>query len=165
LRHFPALLALSIPTTNSFRRFGPGCWTGHKIGWAVEDKEAPLRVCLTPFTNEPCHVEMKLSDSTANIYLELAAILSAGLDGISHELALRLPLSSVSNEDWEDLPDSLEKALTCLENDDVLVSVLGSQMIQSYCAVKRAEISNSQHDQLTSDEAICEETKAALKKA
>jgi len=28
LRHLPALLALTLPTTNSFRRVGPGCWTG-----------------------------------------------------------------------------------------------------------------------------------------
>lgn len=28
LQHLPALTAITMPTVNSFRRVGPGCWTG-----------------------------------------------------------------------------------------------------------------------------------------
>ena len=46
LDHLPSLLSFSIPTVNSFRRVGPGCWTGHTLGWAKEDKDSPVRVCI-----------------------------------------------------------------------------------------------------------------------
>ena len=52
LQHLPALLAITIPSVNSFRRVGKGCWTGHELGWAVEDKEAPLRLCRDVTTGE-----------------------------------------------------------------------------------------------------------------
>ena len=141
-----------MPTINSFRRVGPGCWTGHKIGWAVEDKEAALRVCLTPFTNVPCHFEIKLSDSTANIYLELAAILLVGLDGVSRCLDLRLPASTAKNAtEGEKLPHSLNDALTNLENDQVLVNAIGPEMIKAYCALKKAEINHGENNTIQED--------------
>jgi len=143
LQHLPALLAVTTPTTNSFRRFGQGCWTGHKIGWATEDKESPLRVCLAPFTNEPRHVELKLSDSTANIYLGLAAVLTAGLDGISRNLILRPASSTLTSATEQDvLPNSLTEALLCLESNHLLIEVLGTDVVKAHCALRRAEIAH-----------------------
>ena len=166
LQHLPALLAVSTPTVNSFRRIGRGCWTGYKIGWATEDKESPLRVCLTPFTNEACNVEMKLSDSTANVYLELAAILSAGLDGISRNLDLRPPHSTATSATEHDsLPSYLSDALTCLENDSTLVSILGAELTQAYCALRRAEITNADNTNMAIEDALQEEVRSALAKA
>jgi len=69
LQHLPSLLRFSLPTVNSFRRVGPGCWTGHKAEWAIEHKEVSLGVCLDLNTGLATHVEFKLSDVCANIYL------------------------------------------------------------------------------------------------
>ena len=46
LEHLPALLAITMPTNNSFRRVGAGFWTGSSISWAADDKESPLRVIV-----------------------------------------------------------------------------------------------------------------------
>lgn len=58
LDHLPSLLSFSIPTVNSFRRVGPGCWTGHELGWSTEDKDSPVRVCIDLNTQQIRSVEL-----------------------------------------------------------------------------------------------------------
>merc|ERR1712226_1614066 len=95
LHHLPALTMLTLPSNNSFKRVGPGCWTGSNVSWDIEDKDSPLRVCLDLATGMATNVEFKLSDSKANIYLELASVLSCGLDGIIRNLKLRPSASEI----------------------------------------------------------------------
>lgn len=105
LEHLPALLAFTIPSVNSIRRVGKGCWTGHTLAWITEDKEASVWVCLDLESGEAINVEFKLSDSMANIYLELTTMLVAGLDGIVRNVILR-PSSSDETQNRIPLPTS-----------------------------------------------------------
>ena len=153
LDHLPSLLSLSIPTVNSFRRVGPGCWTGHKVGWSTEDKESPVRVCIDLNTQQATNVELKLSDATANIYLELTAILSAGMEGIKNEKVLR-PM--MDDEDSAlPLPQSLQESLDLLKKDELLLSILGDDLSTAYIAVRELEVS--------ADTTLEDEVSAALK--
>lgn len=141
LTHLPALLAFSLPSINSFKRVGVGCWTGSTASWAFEDKESGLRVCTRPFTDEPCNLEYKLSDASANIYLEIAAILTGGLDGIQRKLHLRPPNDTDDTDDCDHvLPGSLEEALNCLRQDKLFENVLGAEVVSAYCSLKEAEV-------------------------
>jgi len=137
LEHLPSLLALTIPSVNSFRRVGKGCWTGHSISWNTDDKEAALCVCLDLETREATNVELKLSDSMANIYLELAAVLSAGLNGIVRRLELRP--SSEEEEESPPLPTSFAESLECLKSDHFLRSILGDELFNNYVVVRSSE--------------------------
>jgi len=141
LEHLPALLSFSIPTNNSFRRMGPGCWTGHEVGWSVEDKEVPVRVCVDLVSRKVTNVEYKLADATANIYLELAMILSAGLQGIKHQKELRpmLGASDLGAVSVDSMPTSLQASLDILKSDDLLVSILGPELSTAYIAVRESE--------------------------
>jgi glutamine synthetase len=142
LEHLPAILGLTLPTVNSFRRVGPGCWTGSKVGWALEDKEVGVRVCSNLTTNEWDHVECKLVDASCNLYLGLAALLYSGLDGISRGLELRKPLSETS--DGDSLPASLEEALEALQEDELLrQDLLGPRLSQGYLALRLNEAERS----------------------
>ena len=132
LAHLPSLLSFSLPTCNSFRRVGPGCWTGSKIGWSIEDKEVPIRVCLDLNTKKVTNVEYKLSDATANIYLELAMIIAAGLDGILKQKVLR------PSGDGELLPTSLADSLHILKGNELLSSLLGPELMTAYVAVRES---------------------------
>jgi glutamine synthetase len=136
LDHLSSILSFSIPTVNSFRRVGPGCWTGSTLGWSTEDKDSPLRVCVDLNTQQVSNVELKLSDATANIYLELAMILSAGMEGLKNEKVLR-PM--MTNENALPLPQSLQESLDCLKNDELLLSVLGNDLSTAYIAVREME--------------------------
>lgn len=136
LAHLPSLLSFSLPTTNSFRRMGAGCWTGHQVGWSIEDKEVPIRVCVDLRSRQATNVEYKLSDSNANIYLEIAMILSAGLQGMKNRAKLRPMLGDAAAAH---LPTTLQASLDILKNDDYLLSILGDKLSTAYIAVRESE--------------------------
>jgi glutamine synthetase len=137
LVHLSALLGITMPTPNSFSRVGKGCWTGHTIGWQVEDKESPLRVCLDAGQHAATNVELKLIDNSCNIYLALASVLWAGLDGIVRDRQLRPEMAA--EKETRCLPKSLGASLDCLEMSALFEKLLGN-LLTSYVAVKRAEI-------------------------
>jgi glutamine synthetase len=143
LRHLPALLALTLPTTNSFRRVGKGCWTGHQVAWAFEDKEVPLRVVANLHSQAWEHFEYKLCDHTANLYLALAGVLSAGLSGLEENLELRASLQEEMHQEPESLPVSLKESLDCLEKDELLMNAMPSAMGKAYLACRRLEAERS----------------------
>lgn len=143
LSHLNALTAITLPTINSFMRIGPGCWTGSKAQWDIEDKETPIRVCIDSRTKMLSNVEMKLIDNSCNIYLALSAILWVGLNGIVQQLSLR-PCARLSKDRNDELSKSLSESLQYLQNDEVLKELLGNHFMRSYCAVRNAEI---QHDE------------------
>ena len=139
LRHLPALMGVTMPSTNSFRRLGAGCWTGFAVGWAFEDKEAGIRVCYGDLaTQEWTNVEFKFCDSSCNLYMGLAGILACGLNGIAEELTLRPPLSADATL-AEPPPASLQEALKCLEKDELLNSTLGLSLMKGHLALRRNE--------------------------
>ena len=139
LESLPSLLSFSLPTANSFRRMGPGCWTGSTVGWSMEDKEVPLRVCVDLNTQKATNVELKLSDSTANIYLELAMILATGMAGMKSRKQLR-PMIDIAPV--EPLPESLQESLDLLKKNDLLLNVLGPELSTAYIAVRESEAKN-----------------------
>lgn len=138
LDHLSALLSFSLPTVNSYRRVGAGCWTGSSVDWSTEDKEVPLRVCVDLKTRKATNVEYKLADATANIYLELAMILSAGMEGMKCGKELR-PMASAGTADGAPLPQSLNESLDCLKLDTFLLSVLGPELSTAYISVREYE--------------------------
>ena len=145
LTHLPGIMGLTLPTVNSFRRIGPGCWTGSTVGWAVEDKECGVRVCSNLATKEWDHVEVKLVDHACNIYMAIAGILQAGLKGIEQSTPLRPPLGeAIESESSSKLfPVSASDALDALENDDLLMSLLGPELSKGYLALRRHEVERS----------------------
>ena len=108
------------------------------VGWAVEDKEAPFRVCSSLVDGAHTNVECKLSDATANLYLSLAGLLACGLDGVVRNLELRPPLGKeISSPQL--LPASVEESLNCLEKDKFLEQIIGPQLLRAYLALRRVE--------------------------
>jgi len=143
LRHLPALMGITLPTTNSYRRVGRGCWTGSVVGWGVEDKESGVRVCSNLATKDWDNVELKLMDHTPNIYLAIASTLYAGLQGIKEGLELRNPLTSENEHSAMPLPSTLCEALDALEENPSLMSMLGPKLGKSYLALRRHEAERS----------------------
>lgn len=161
LSHLPAVMGLTLPTVNSFRRIGPGCWTGSSVGWAVEDKECGVRVCSNLATLEWDHFELKLIDHTCNIYLALAGILYAGMHGIENQMVLRPPqgqdkaesISSSSSSSSPDyFPASVSEALDALEADDYLmVGLMGPDLSKGYLALRRHEVERASRMDFTEE--------------
>lgn len=151
LRHLPGLLALTCASVNSYHRLRPRMWSGAFGAWGPDNREAAVRVPSRLGGREAAstNIEFKPCDSTANPYLALGALIHAGMDGVRHAWDPGPALSEDPNELSEDelvragvvaLPQSLEEAVSALEADDLLMSVLGPARRALYPAIKRADI-------------------------
>ncbi|MEV0584879.1 glutamine synthetase family protein [Nonomuraea sp. NPDC050310] len=142
LAHLPALTALTCGSVNSFRRLAPRMWSSAYICHGPDNREAAVRVCSPLGEGGEINLELKPSDSSANPYLSLGAVIHAGLDGIRRRLdpgeAATVDPDTVPGR-YPRLPASLPEALDALEADEVLMAALGPLRAQAYLAVKRSE--------------------------
>jgi glutamine synthetase len=148
LEHLPALMALTTPSSNSYRRIRPHFWSGAFRCWGVDNREAALRVPSDPAGRGSTHFELKPVDASANPYLALGAALAAGLDGVRRGLDLPAPVQvdpgNLSEGERqalriEALPTNLGEALDALARDEVLLTALGPDLAKAYQAVRVAE--------------------------
>jgi glutamine synthetase len=151
LDHLPALVALTCASVNSYRRLQPQMWASAYRAWGPDNREGALRVA-SPFKGheaESTNVELKSSDSSANPYIALGAVIAAGLDGIERRLKLAPPVTvdpyTLDESDRKKvgadrLPTSLKEAIQNLKRDDVLLQAMGERLATSYIAVKELDI-------------------------
>lgn len=148
LSHLPALMALTTPSTNSYRRIRPRCWSGAFRCWGFDNREAAIRVPTHPGPGSPTHVELKTVDASSNPYLALGAVLAAGLDGIRQGLQApdpvsvdpgTLPESERAALGIDALPTNLGESLGALRDDSVLLDALGADLSRAFLAVRQAE--------------------------
>ena len=158
LDHLPALMTLTTPSVNSYRRILPHFWSGAFRAWGLDNREAAVRVpsnfvspSSTDFSRNsfsPNNFELKTVDASANPYLALGSVISAGLDGIERGLDLGEPVTvdpgnltpgEREARGIDPLPSSLENAITNLCNDDVLKNALGPELFQAFIAIRQAE--------------------------
>lgn len=150
LEHLPGLVALTAPSVNSYRRLKPSSWASAYTCWGFENREAAVRVPSVYWGQEMAttNIEIKCVDSTSNPYLALAGIIAAGLDGVERNLQPPEPVftdpATLSQDEQERnnirrLPSNLMEALMELEEDKLLVSVLGARLADTYAAVKTSE--------------------------
>ncbi len=141
LAHLPGLMALTVPSVNSYRRLQPHCWSGAFRCWGYDNREAALRVPTNASAPSPTHLEVKTVDATSNPYLALAGIIAAGLDGIERQLPLPEPVTVDPGTlpEAERLPVNLGEAIAALDADPLLCNALGPELARTYLAVRRAE--------------------------
>jgi glutamine synthetase len=151
LAHLPALVALTAPSVNSYRRLQPRFWSSAYTAWGPDNREAAVRVASKRRGLEMAstNIELKPSDPSNNPYLALGGLLAAGLDGIARKLdpgdpALVDP-DALGHEERRRrgiarLPATLGEALDALERDEVLCAALGETLAREYLIVKRSEV-------------------------
>lgn len=150
IEHLPALMAFTAPSPNSYQRLGPGVWASAYACYGPDNREAAVRISSPMSGAEAATstVEFKPSDVTSNPYLALAALLSAGMDGMDRGLDPGEPLlvdpAIMSAGERRalgigQLPTSLDEALDALEEDEVLTRALGEPIVQTHLAVARAQ--------------------------
>ncbi|KAF7846480.1 hypothetical protein BT93_L4256 [Corymbia citriodora subsp. variegata] len=145
LEHLSSVMAFSLPIEESYTRIQSGVWSGSEwITWGTQNREAPIRKC------GPGHWELKSSDGMGNMYLTMAALLAAGIDGMDHQKELTIQDTSVDAASLNDeersklgitktLPKTLQLTCSALATNEVLRAALGDTMIDDYLAVKEAE--------------------------
>lgn len=124
LKHAPALVALTNPTTNSYKRLVPGYEAPIKLAYSSRNRSAAVRIPMYSNSPKAKRIEFRTPDATANPYLAFAAMLMAGLDGIQNKIdpgaALDKNIYALSPEEAANIPSipgNLEEALEALKAD------------------------------------------------
>jgi glutamine synthetase len=153
LYHAPALIALTNPSTNSFKRLVPGYEAPVNLVYSKGNRSAAVRIPVAAVTPKGCRIEFRTPDSTANPYLAFSAMLMAGLDGIKRKINPTelgygpldkniYDLSDADKENIRSVPASLEEALDALAADNEFLTAGGvftKDFIENYINLKRDE--------------------------
>jgi glutamine synthetase len=124
LKHAKALVAITSPTTNSYKRLVPGFEAPVNLAYSQRNRSAAVRIPMYSKSAKAKRIEFRCPDPSCNPYLAFAAILMAGIDGIQNKIDPGEPL----DKDIYDLPPeelakvectpgSLRDALTALKED------------------------------------------------
>ncbi|MBD0865796.1 MAG: type I glutamate--ammonia ligase [Rhodobacteraceae bacterium] len=154
LKHAKALNAFTNPSTNSYKRLIPGFEAPVLRAYSARNRSGCIRI---PWTETPKakRVEARFPDPSANPYLCFAALLMAGLEGITNKIDPGEP----SDKDLYDLPPeelagiptvsgSLREAVEELQADmDFLLvgDVFTKGQIEGYITLKMEEIETYEH--------------------
>lgn len=150
LRDLPAVAAVTAPSVGSLARLRPGFFAGVYGFWGVENREAPLRYVpgSALLGEDHANLELKVSDASANPYLALAAVLTAGVAGVEENLVPPSPIASDPGT-WkkkeraaagvEKLPGTQAEQEEALTSTPRIAEVLGEELLGAFLAVRRAD--------------------------
>jgi glutamine synthetase len=153
LTHGAALLALTNPSTNSYRRLVPGFEAPINAFFSLGNRSAAIRIPKYASQPDTARFEFRPPDATCNVYLALAAQLLAGLDGIQRQIdptaagfgpidANIFAWSEAERAQIQRLPGSLDEALRALEADHeflLMGEVFSEELIEQWVTFKREE--------------------------
>jgi glutamine synthetase len=149
LKHAPALLAFTNPTTNSYKRLVPGYEAPVNLAYSQRNRSAACRIPMYSPSPKAKRIEFRCPDPSCNPYLAFAAMLMAVIDGIQNKFSPGQPL----DKDIYDLPPeelaavpktpgSLDQALDALEKDHEFLlrgDVFSPDVIHTWIDYKRKQ--------------------------
>jgi glutamine synthetase len=148
LQKLKALCAFGLPNYDSYYRVAGDC-AGEWVAWGTHNKDLPIRQF------SPNRWEFRFLDATANVYLFIAALLSAGMAGMKQKRILtigdcQIVPSALSFEEaerqlrdfgiTERMPIKLEMSLDCAKGDKELRDWIGAELFSQYIKVKEKEV-------------------------
>lgn len=146
LSHIKGACAFTNPLVNSYKRLVPGFEAPCYIAWTAANRSALIRVPSS--RGDGTRIELRNPDPSGNPYLQLAILLSAGLEGIKKNLMPCEPVLTniydLSDEERkergiENLPSDLNEAIKEMKKDPFICEVLGSHVYEKYIEAKEKE--------------------------
>ncbi len=147
LRHAPALLAFTNPTTNSYKRLVPGYEAPVNLAYSQRNRSAACRIPMYSPSPKSKRIEFRCPDASCNPYLAFAAMTMAAIDGIQNKISPGDPLDKdiydlepEQSTDVATTPASLDDALDALADDhDFLLrgDVFTPDVISTWISYKR----------------------------
>lgn len=156
LKHAPAVMAFTNPTSNSYRRLVPGFEAPVNSFFSSGNRSAAIRIPKYATKPEMVRFEFRPPDATCNPYLALSAMLLAGMEGIEKKIDPTLEGYGPIDEDiftWtpekrksiKSLPTSLEEALESLAGDSGFLTSSGifdQELISDWIKSKNKELAD-----------------------
>ena len=146
LDHAQAIVAITNPLVNSYKRLVPGYEAPINVAWSEKNRSPMVRVPAKRGMSTRC--ELRMPDPACNPYLSFAVMLAAGLDGVERNLDAGPPVNknifTMSQREKRrlriaPLPANLSEALDKLEKDKVIKAALGEHITEHFLAAKRQE--------------------------
>jgi glutamine synthetase len=124
LKHAPALLAFTNPTTNSYKRLVPGYEAPVNLAYSQRNRSASCRIPMYSPSPKAKRIEFRCPDPSCNPYLAFSALMMATLDGIQNKIHPGEPLDKdiydLAPEELAEVPTtpgSLDDSLAALAKD------------------------------------------------
>jgi glutamine synthetase len=151
LLHAPALLGLTNPSTNSYRRLVPGFEAPVRTFFSLANRSAAVRVPKYATKPDTVRIEFRPPDATGNLYLSMAAQLMAGIDGIRRKIdPTEHGFGPIDDNVFAytaeqaarigQLPTSLDEALQALADDQAFLlegEVFNAELLERWIRTKR----------------------------
>ncbi|WP_027417146.1 type I glutamate--ammonia ligase [Aneurinibacillus terranovensis] len=146
LKHARGFAAITNPTVNSYKRLVPGYEAPCYVAWSAKNRSPLIRIPASRGLST--RIEVRNPDPAANPYLALAALLSAGLDGVRNKFTAPAPVDRniyVMNEaeraeaGIDSLPATLKEAIECLKADEVICKAIGEHVLERFIEAKEIE--------------------------
>ncbi|KAI6123759.1 hypothetical protein EDD16DRAFT_1746943 [Pisolithus croceorrhizus] len=146
MTHLPSIMAFTLPIPQSYARVKDGIWNVGMLG-----RRAQVSVRLTNAYSPPTRrFEVRTVDGTANPYLLLAGLISAGMIGPRDQLELTVEgcgdRSGAQLNETERaekgiskmLPLDVKSARQYLLEDQKIGELIGEEVVRKYAAVNKA---------------------------
>jgi len=147
LKHGRALVAITSPTSNSYRRLVPGYEAPVNLAYSCRNRSVAIRIPMISARPAARRLEFRCPDPSCNPYLAFSAMLMAAIDGIKNKID---PGEALDKNIYElppgelaripSTPGSLEEALEELERDHEFLlhgDVFTQDVIDTWIAWKR----------------------------
>jgi glutamine synthetase len=146
LKNIKSIAAITNPIVNSYKRLVPGYEAPVYIAWSARNRSPLVRIPAA--RGSATRLELRCPDPACNPYLTIAAVLTAGLDGIENKI--QPPPSTDKNifemteeqrkaEGIDSLPGSLKEAIDEMKKSDLARQVLGDHIFEKYIEAKNEE--------------------------
>ena len=149
LEHARGMIAVLAPLVNSYKRLVPGYEAPVYVGWARINRSALIRIPqISKGSDASTRIELRCPDPSSNPYLDFAAMLAAGLDGMERKLTPPDPVeenlyhfdaAKLESRKIRQLPGTLREALDELSRDEVIRDALGDHVLERFIEAKTEE--------------------------
>ncbi|HKL27508.1 MAG TPA: type I glutamate--ammonia ligase [Desulfuromonadales bacterium] len=154
LYHGRSLVALTNPSTNSYKRLLPGFEAPVRRIFGLANRSAAIRIPLYANSEDSKRFEFRTGDATCNPYLATSALIMAGIDGIQNKIHPGDHGFGPYDEDifkWSDekreqlpaIPANLGEAIRELARDHAYLlqgGVFGKNLIEAFINEKLQEV-------------------------
>jgi glutamine synthetase len=146
LKNMREICAVTNPIVNSYKRLVPGYEAPVYLAWSCRNRSILIRVPAA--RGNATRLELRCPDPACNPYLALAAILTAGLDGIKNKITppptTDQNLFEMSDKERKalgvgSLPGSLIEAVELLEKSELARKALGEHAFGRFIEAKKIE--------------------------
>ena len=152
LEHANEISAVTNQWVNSYKRLIHGGEAPTAASWGASNRSALVRVPMySPHKTSSRRIEVRSPDSACNPYLAFAVLLAAGLRGVEQGYELGPEAEdnvwALTPEErramgYKELPGTLERALSEMENSELVAEALGEQVFDFFLRNKRQEWAN-----------------------